>query len=107
MRLIDILEQNSENIYTVSCNKITEPLIKEFLINEVCKKSKINFINNFNFNLKVAKFGIGDIKSTLLSFSCSGDDGVKNGMIYLETLSFNLNDFLIFFRDYKLSLIIN
>ena len=49
MRLIDILEQNSENIYTVSCNKITEPLIKEFLINEVCKKSKINFINNFNF----------------------------------------------------------
>jgi hypothetical protein len=108
MRLISILEQNSENVFTVSCDDITDPSIKDFLINEMCKvhseRGEIKVIKNFDFYLRVVKL---PTNITHLTFNCSGDDGLKNGTIYFKELRFNLNDFIIFLRNYKLNLIIN
>jgi hypothetical protein len=104
MRLISILEQNSENVFTVSCDDITDPLIKDFLINEMCERGKIKVIKNFDFYLRVVKL---PTNITHLTFNCSCDDGLKNGTIYFKELKFNLNDFIIFLRDYKLNLILN
>jgi len=77
--------------------QISEPFLKDFLHRKMELEKGVK-VYNFNYSL--------DTSALYFRFLCSGDDGERNGMIYMKLFTYKKTELISDLRDYKLNLII-
>lgn len=83
---------------TYDMEQISEPFLKDFLHRKMELEKGVK-VYDFNYFLNASNL--------YFRFTCSGDDGERNGMIYMKLFSFTRPEIISKLRDYKLNLIIS